>query len=60
MNIRDLAWIIVDGEQWEDIDKILGYEIPDDTGKEEILKAVEDKLENMSDKQLQKWVNKYR
>lgn len=59
MTINKLAWVITDGEHWEDIDKILGYEVPDEMRKNEIMKALEEKFEKMSDKQLQKWINKY-
>lgn len=59
MTINKLAWVITDGEHWADIDKILGYEVPDKMRKNEIMKALEEKFEKMSDKQLQKWINKY-
>lgn len=60
MTTKELVWLIVDGEQWEDMDKILGYEVPDDMRKDKIAEALEEKFSSMSDRQLQRWINKYK
>ena len=42
------------------MDKILGYEVPDDMRKDKIAEALEEKFSSMSDRQLQRWINKYK
>lgn len=60
MNINDLAWLLVDGEHWEDIEDILDMNITDIDKDKLYQYLVEELVHNISEKKLDILIEKYK